>query len=338
MPSNMNVLLAILLVVGGRESRAELAPAEDAPPRATATEPVTNSTATPADESAREKSPPPTPSEIQAWIAELAHDRFDVRETATRRLAGAGEGAIAPLEQSALGPSLEATCRAIRALAGIAQRAADRTVFEAAQEALERLVESNRRSVARRAAVALQGLSEARRRHAISRVLELGAIIKPPIYPKGIPITEEERTGASHLILGKRWKGGDEGLVHLRRIDELRVLFIIKGSGISDEALAGLQEALPDLRIQHRGEAMLGVSFSANGNSCIVDGITPGSAAEKAGLEPGDLVTSYDGEEIMTFERLIEITGKHSAGDKVILEVIRGGRILKLEAILDEWR
>lgn len=36
-------------------------------------------------------------------------------------------------------------------------------------------------------------------------------------------------------------------------------------------------------------------AFDESGNTLVVDGVVPGSAAEKAGLRRGDLVTEIDG-------------------------------------------
>ena len=61
-----------------------------------------------------------------------------------------------------------------------------------------------------------------------------------------------------------------------------------------------------------------------------VDGVVPGSAAEQAGFEIGDIMLSVDGNAIETFsdvQRLVAL----SSGDSLAIEVDRGGSVITLE-------
>ena len=65
--------------------------------------------------------------------------------------------------------------------------------------------------------------------------------------------------------------------------------------------------------------------------SARVDTVQPGSAAQTAGFQPGDLVTSIDGEKIETFadmQRIVSI----SAGEPLTVVVDRGGAPVTLKA------
>jgi regulator of sigma E protease len=65
--------------------------------------------------------------------------------------------------------------------------------------------------------------------------------------------------------------------------------------------------------------------------SARVDTVQPGSAAQAAGFQPGDLVTSIDGEKIDTFadmQRIVSI----SAGEPLTVVVDRGGAPVTLKA------
>jgi hypothetical protein len=283
-----------------------------------------------------EERPAPTSAEIRGWVDSLASNRFEVREAATKKLERAGSAAVKPLSEAAQGESLEVTCRAIRALEGIADHS-DHLTFEAAQTVLEQLAESPNRSVARRSEVALRGLANARRRHAMARINELGGIVKPLSTPRGVLIPNDEEIGTIQVILNKHWKGGDEGLIHLRRIDGLQGLIVTKGTPVTRAALDSLERDL-SFKIQDRGPAMLGVMCGNQGAECVINRVAPGTAAEKAGLAEGDTIVKYDGDEVPTFERLIEITGNHNPGDRITLEIIRDGKPMKIEAVLTEWK
>jgi S1-C subfamily serine protease len=68
------------------------------------------------------------------------------------------------------------------------------------------------------------------------------------------------------------------------------------------------------------GTAFLGVQASANsyeGAGAVVSGVVPGSAAEAAGLSPGDLITSIGGQTISSPDTLSEIVVDQQPGDSV---------------------
>ena len=57
-----------------------------------------------------------------------------------------------------------------------------------------------------------------------------------------------------------------------------------------------------------------------------VAGITPNGAAEKAGLQQGDVLTHINGTEVNSITQLLESVRQYRPGDEVKLEVIRDGR------------
>jgi hypothetical protein len=94
--------------------------------------------------------------------------------------------------------------------------------------------------------------------------------------------------------------------------------------------------------LKHNG--FLGVGYPPNGFEELPDGsiavpltlVSPGSAAEEAGLNVGDKVRSIDGASFSdrnndAFRKLIQDKG---AGAKIALEVVRGRRTLLIEVTL----
>lgn len=71
-------------------------------------------------------------------------------------------------------------------------------------------------------------------------------------------------------------------------------------------------------------------------NGALVSAVAPGSAAEKAGLRPGDVVLSLNGERIERSGDLAAMVGKSKPGDRVTLEVVRQGKREQLTAVLAE--
>ena len=62
--------------------------------------------------------------------------------------------------------------------------------------------------------------------------------------------------------------------------------------------------------------------------------VTPGGAAEKAGMRSGDIVLRVAGKEVNTFAEMMEELGLFSPGDEVEVDFERGGRTETLKATL----
>jgi hypothetical protein len=238
-------------------------------------------------------------------VSQLGHPRYEVREAATKNLEGLGIDAVEPLLAAAGGDNLEAIGRALRVLRVIYE-AGDDTAFDAAETALEQLAESSNRSAAQRAAAILvapnqflgpdsERLQMRRWRRAITRLRELGGLVEAT-DPNGNE-REPNEISPDELIfptvtLEKGWQGGSGGLVNLKRMavrTPLPTVYVTDNVEIPTEALDQLQRAVPGLRIEARGQAMLGVKFDQD-RSCRVKGIKPYSAAHNAGLKPGDVI------------------------------------------------
>jgi serine protease Do len=66
----------------------------------------------------------------------------------------------------------------------------------------------------------------------------------------------------------------------------------------------------------------------------LVSSVATGSAAEGAGLQPGDVIMKFDGKPIGAAGELSALVGLASPGDKAKLEVLRKGETLRLSATL----
>lgn len=82
--------------------------------------------------------------------------------------------------------------------------------------------------------------------------------------------------------------------------------------------------------------AYLGVTFSSESTSPIIETIELGSPADKIGLLEGDEIIEFEGKKITRIGDVAEMIGKKSIGDKVSLTVKRGDEEIELEPILDE--
>jgi serine protease Do len=66
--------------------------------------------------------------------------------------------------------------------------------------------------------------------------------------------------------------------------------------------------------------------------------VLPGSPADKAGLTPGDIIMEINGIKLQGKTTLISIVQQYKPGNKIGLRVFRGGKIIILTAVLDEFK
>lgn len=67
-----------------------------------------------------------------------------------------------------------------------------------------------------------------------------------------------------------------------------------------------------------------------------VSEIQKSSAAEKAGIMPGDIIVQFDGQKVKTVEELNKLKGTHKASDVVKVELVRNSKTIKLDVTLSE--
>jgi 2-alkenal reductase len=71
-------------------------------------------------------------------------------------------------------------------------------------------------------------------------------------------------------------------------------------------------------------------------HGAYVDAVTPGSPADEAGVEEGDVIVSVDGQEITRSDPFIEVLFQHQPGDTVSVVLQRGEEQVTVEVTLGE--
>jgi S1-C subfamily serine protease len=107
---------------------------------------------------------------------------------------------------------------------------------------------------------------------------------------------------------------------------------------IADELVANGRAVHPFLGIQYGVltpaiAAQLGVNAQ---NGIVIGAVMRGSPAATAGLQPRDVVTAVDGQQIMDESTLAQVLGQHKPGDTVQLTVIRNGQQQDVSVTLGE--
>lgn len=124
--------------------------------------------------------------------------------------------------------------------------------------------------------------------------------------------------------------GGSMGLSFAIPIDvAIEVSTQLKSSGKITRGWLGIaiQEITKDLA----------ESFGMkNTNGALIAGVEKSSPAEKGGLEPGDVITKFDGKPIITSSDLPRAVGAAKPGKKAAVEVLRKGTIKGLNVTVGE--
>ena len=82
-------------------------------------------------------------------------------------------------------------------------------------------------------------------------------------------------------------------------------------------------------------KAMLGVRTQDAQPGAAVKEVVKGSAAEKAGLQEGDIIIAIDGTNIETSQDLVDQIKEHDKGDEIKIQIERNGKADKLIAQLE---
>lgn len=276
--------------------------------------------------------PPPTLDEIEAWIADLNAPEFSKRETATRQLTMAGLAAVEPLRKAAAEAKLEATVR-ITAILRSWFTSENADLAERAEAVLEDLVTSKHRHQAARALTVLEQHDDIREERALAHVRRLGGIVKLTETTAGGGVQFVPPRGADYfVILGRDWQGGRDGLKYVRRLSSLTTVYLLRDHktaqiltpGVSKEDVAELERAMPQLKVQYRGPAVLGIQPTDRFAGCVVRVVAPGSPAEKAKILVNDVIVQFDGKPVGSFDDLVDLIAQKKPGDAVKVEVLRG--------------
>lgn len=80
----------------------------------------------------------------------------------------------------------------------------------------------------------------------------------------------------------------------------------------------------------------LGVFMDERDNAVFVRSVVPGSPAEQAGLQPGDMIVAIDGILVTSADQVTQIVAEHQPGEELQIETDRNGRELRTAAVLEE--
>jgi len=294
-------------------------------------------------------------AEIQQWVTALDDDQYLVRKQAQQQLEAAGRSALAAVAAAARSGSLESTTRALHVL--LLWSESDDAALRI--DALQHIADLPNRKIEAR--MASESLAEVREQAALEALVAAGGVFeRDDLVPLGRRITGQNQSPL-RVIITPNWKGGDNGLKHLRELQRATTISF-RSAPITDKALVHLTH-LPNLRriqfygtklsepalqklkktltgkvtVDVRSTALLGVSGLSQRGPAQVGSVVQGSAADKGGLQPGDVILELDGEKIGDFEGLTRRIATHEAGDSVTLKILRKGKPQDVKITFDRW-
>ena len=285
--------------------------------------------------------PKPSSDEIEQWIRDLNAPEFSKREAATRQLIAAGSAAAELLVKAVPSSSLEATCR-ITTILKTWYTSGKEELIDPAEVAFEQLVESKNRHMASRAVATLdQYATTIRHERAMAQIERLGGTIEKSRFVGRMRIAGPDEVQLFAVILGRGWRGGEDGLKYLRRVSGLSQLYLLQDHatgkivtpGVTQDSIDELRRVLPALAVDFRGSAFLGVKSLANATICRIDEVPAGTPAEQAGLLAGDVIIGFGDKPVTSFQDLIKLIGSKQPGDVVKFEVLRGADENELDAL-----
>jgi Do/DeqQ family serine protease len=77
------------------------------------------------------------------------------------------------------------------------------------------------------------------------------------------------------------------------------------------------------------------LQYSGEEGSAVL-GVSPGSPAQRAGLQPGDIVLTFNGEKILSASQLFTLVQGTRIGNEITLGVWRKGQMLELKTVITE--
>jgi serine protease Do len=110
------------------------------------------------------------------------------------------------------------------------------------------------------------------------------------------------------------------------------------GGPMFDFRFDGMPGAGPRGRLGVQVDALsdqLAEYFGVKGGGVLVSGVTPGSAAEKAGLKAGDVITAVNGTAVRDTGELVEELREAGSAGPVAIDVVRDKQTRSLTATLD---
>lgn len=156
--------------------------------------------------------------------------------------------------------------------------------------------------------------------------------------------SEEEERSVRVMVLG-------DGQVEVLEDDQDARVLAVKLAASAQEKAQVFQKLADEVRptlALHWGGAYLGVELVnlneplrahfgvPEGSGVMISNVVDASPAARAGVQVGDILTRFDGEDVTSSRKLTTMVRKAEAGDPADLEIWRDGKVQTVSTTLDE--
>ncbi|MDI3318986.1 M20/M25/M40 family metallo-hydrolase [Pinibacter soli] len=113
----------------------------------------------------------------------------------------------------------------------------------------------------------------------------------------------------------------------------VKYIYNVIGATNKDAKLTFTKTTESQTSTSARFSVTLGIvpDYSFNGDGVRVDGVHDGRPAQKAGLQPGDVITKLGADSVLSLENYMQALGKYKKGDKAPLKYKRGDKEISTE-------
>ncbi len=125
------------------------------------------------------------------------------------------------------------------------------------------------------------------------------------------------------------------GLAHIQKCKRLEKVMLY-GTQVTEPGADELRKAIV-AEVDRRDGAFLGISPSHLGPDWFIRSVTAGSAAENAQIRAGDMIVSFDDQQVADFNQLTALIAKHPPGSTVPIGIRRGNTVMEKRITLGEW-
>jgi PDZ domain len=127
----------------------------------------------------------------------------------------------------------------------------------------------------------------------------------------------------------------------LKQLDGLSRLTVVElyGTKVTADGAARLGKMHQDIKVdRRRTNALFGVDGEDDPAGVRITVVQAGSPADRGGLAADDIIVKFAGHDVGNFKALTSLIGDSDPGDKVVIELRRGGESLTKEIKMGSWK
>jgi len=159
-------------------------------------------------------------------------------------------------------------------------------------------------------------------------LLQTDAAVNPGNSGGGLFDDNAELVG---IVVAKSISTDVEGLGFAIPIDDVKTVIENIINGIGTQAGSKIYIGISAVDISTN---QLAQEYNLSAKGVYITQVYDNTSAKQAGLKKGDLITGIDGTEISNFTQFKQIINTHSAGDKIIMTIIRDNTAKTVEVTL----